>query len=147
MLKYRAMNDSSPPERNPLLALAQPRDLSLPMKVVARQRPGYTRAQPKLMVCVNERPAGEGASCGPRGGTAIHAALQVLLRQENLDGALAAVRCLGTCDRGPTLRLVPNNSWFYGAHVADVPILASHLKSALEEHAALPPSHNEQEMQ
>lgn len=138
MFNYRPMSDPRPTEPNRLLAPAQPRDLSLPMKVVARPRPDYSRAKPKLMVCVNVRDAEAGVSCGPRGGAAIREELQAALLREDIDIEVAGALCLGTCDRGPTVRLIPNNSWFYGAHVEDVPALLAHLKSALGEYAVLP---------
>lgn len=138
MVNYQPMSDSGPTDNSRLLAPAQPRDLSLPMKVVARPRPDYSRAKPKFMVCVNVRGVEAGASCGPRGGEAIREELQAALLREDLDIEVAGALCLGTCDRGPTIRLIPNNSWFYGAHVEDVPALLAHLKSALDEYAVLP---------
>lgn len=132
------LSEISQSAKNGALAFAQPRDLSLPMKVVARSRPDYSRAKPKLMVCVNVRAPGEGNSCGPRGGKAIHEALLATLDPAEFDGCIVAVQCLGTCNRGPTLRLIPNNSWFYGAHLEDVPVLVSHLEAALAECATLP---------
>lgn len=118
----------------PGLQKAPPRDLSLPMKAVLRERPGYATGKPKLMVCINERPPAEGVSCAPRGGCGIHEAIVQALQAEPLDVEVATARCLGTCDRGPTLRLAPNNSWFYGAHVEDVPQIVEHLRSAATEY-------------
>ncbi|MDB5856847.1 MAG: hypothetical protein JWQ76_536 [Ramlibacter sp.] len=118
----------------PGLQKAPPRDLALPMKLVARPRPGYATGKPKLMVCVNERAAADGTSCAPRGGCGIHAEVLTALEKEPLDVEVAAVRCLGTCDRGPSLRLAPNNSWFYGAHVTDVPAIMEQLRTAANEY-------------
>lgn len=120
------------------LAFTDARDLSLPMRVLARPRPDYSRAKPKLLVCVNSRTPGDGHSCAPRGGQAIYDALLETLLADELDDCLVPVQCLGTCNRGPTLRLTPNNSWFYGAHIEDVQTLVSHLRAALNEYAASP---------
>jgi (2Fe-2S) ferredoxin len=118
----------------PGLQKAPPRDLALPMKLVARTRPGYATGKPKLMVCINERGPGEGTSCAPRGGCDIHQALLSALEAEAVDVEVVTARCLGTCDRGPTLRLAPNNSWFYGAHVGDVATIVEQLRSADAEY-------------
>lgn len=120
----------------PGLQKAPPRDLSQPMKLVARPRPGHATGRPKLMVCVNERAPQDGASCAPRGGCGIHAALLAALEREPLPVEVAAVRCLGTCDRGPSLRLAPNNTWFYGAHVEDVAAIVEQLREAAAQYQA-----------
>jgi (2Fe-2S) ferredoxin len=122
----------------PGLKKAPPRDLALPMKATLRPRPGYSAARPKLFVCINQRAPEEGVSCGPRGGCAIHAALVDALAAEPVDAEIVTARCLGTCDKGPSLRIVPNNSWFYGAHVEDVPALIGHLRVAAQEFEARP---------
>lgn len=120
----------------PGLAKAPPRDLSLPMKLVSRPRPGYATGKPKLMVCINEREPADGVSCAPRGGCNIHKAVLAALEQEALDVDVVTARCLGTCDLGPTLRLAPNNTWFYGTHAEDVRAIMDQLRTAADEYHA-----------
>jgi len=91
---------------------------------------------PRLTVCVNRRPEnGISVSCGVRGGDAIAEALQREAASRGLAIEINTFRCLGMCEKGPTVRLAPGNNWFFGVKPENVAAL---LDAALA-HFGLPP--------
>jgi (2Fe-2S) ferredoxin len=103
-------------------AWVEPRDLTLPMLTRLRpMREGYERAT--LQVCINDRSRHDAVSCAPRGALRIHELLVAAIADAGLDIELRTVHCLGTCQRGPSVRLSPGDSWFWGVHAEDVPVL------------------------
>lgn len=71
----------------------------------------------RLYVCTHER-LGGAASCGARNGPALAAALRAM----GFD--VAASPCLGQCDHGPNVKVVPGGALIRGASAERV---AAHL--------------------
>lgn len=79
------------------------------------------KGPPRLTVCVNVRPEnGISVSCGPRGGPALAEALERAIAARGLAIEVNTFRCLGMCEKGPTVRLAPGNNWFFGVKADNV---------------------------
>lgn len=70
-----------------------------------------------IFVCVNERPAGEDA-CAGRNSKPLQESLKAYVKQKGLKGRVrvSRVMCLGRCEVGPNIAIMPDNVWY--AHVA-----------------------------
>ncbi len=79
-----------------------------------------------IMVCVNERPAGERVSCGATFcGKQLAAALKDAVKAA---GQASKVRvsktyCLDVCEQGANVLLYPDNIWFKQVTLEDVPAI------------------------
>lgn len=84
-----------------------------------------------VFVCTNKRPPGHPkGSCADRGCAEVLAALSDAVDQRELFETVKvnATNCLGPCRSGPTLVVYPENIWYAGVKVTDVPeIVQSHL--------------------
>ena len=91
------------------------------MKVVLRSLPEKLSGRTRLTVCINDR--GQNAitvSCGPRGGSDLERTLSEEIDRRGLKIEVQTIRCLGLCDKGPNVRLVPGNNWFHEVGSGDV---------------------------
>jgi len=83
-----------------------------------------------VFVCTNRRPPGHPkGSCADRGCNEVLAALTDLVEQQELFETVKvqSSNCLGPCRSGPTLVVYPENTWYAGVKVSDVPeIVKSH---------------------
>lgn len=83
-----------------------------------------------VFVCTNKRPPGHPkGSCAERGANEVLAALTDLVEQRELFETVKvnASNCLGPCRSGPTIVVYPENTWYAGVKIADVPeIVESH---------------------
>ncbi len=68
----------------------------------------------KIIVCTNYRANPNNPSCAGRGSQKVIAALNVQLAQNNCPITVEESACLGFCDVGPNLRLMPNGEFFHG---------------------------------
>ena len=66
----------------------------------------------KLLVCTNYRANPTKPSCGARGSKVLLSDLSQLLQQQNVAIIAEEVQCLGVCEMGPNLRLMPNGAFF-----------------------------------
>ena len=66
----------------------------------------------KLLVCTNYRANPSKPSCGARGSKALLSHLSQALQQQNVNITAAEVQCLGLCEIGPNVRLMPNGAFF-----------------------------------
>ena len=85
---------------------------SLPEKLSGRTR---------LTVCINDR--GQNAitvSCGARGGSDLERTLNEEIDRRGLKIEVQTIKCLGLCEKGPNVRLVPGNNWFHEVGSGDV---------------------------
>lgn len=83
-----------------------------------------------ILVCVNEREAGE-AACGSRNSKEIHLRLKAIVKSKGLSRTIrvSRTRCLGKCEVGPTVAIFPENRWYGGVTLEDVEeILSRHLE-------------------
>lgn len=78
-----------------------------------------------VFVCINERPADHPrGSCVQRGGDAVFNAFRELTGQRGLvDVKVTFTGCLEPCMVGPTVLIVPDNVWYGGVTVEDVPLI------------------------
>lgn len=67
----------------------------------------------KILVCTNHRANPNTPSCHARGSQQVLAQLSSLLKQEDIKIAIKEVQCLGYCNRGPNVKLVPNGRFFH----------------------------------
>ena len=80
-----------------------------------------------LFVCTNSRSSGKPA-CGPRGGDAVVAAVQLaLLERGGGDALVTNCGCLGPCFDGPNAVVYPDGVWYAGLEPDDAAGLADHL--------------------
>ena len=84
-------------------------------------------AQPQkyVFVCLNQRPAGHPkGSCLDRGAGQVFEALREELGRRLMTNVkVVASGCVEGCLAGPTLLVVPDNVWYGGVTVADVPAI------------------------
>ncbi|HEX2028799.1 MAG TPA: (2Fe-2S) ferredoxin domain-containing protein [Nitriliruptorales bacterium] len=78
-----------------------------------------------VLVCVNERPPEHPrGSCVQRGGGEVFNAFRELTGQLGLvDVKVTFTGCLEPCMVGPTVLVVPDNVWYGGVTVDDVPLI------------------------
>jgi NADH:ubiquinone oxidoreductase subunit E len=67
----------------------------------------------KIIVCTNFRANPNNPSCAGRGSPKVMAALSAQLAQENCPITVEESPCLGYCEIGPNLRLMPNGEFFH----------------------------------
>lgn len=68
----------------------------------------------KILVCTNFRANPNNPSCVARGSKEVISALTQELAQKKLAITIEESPCLGFCDIGPNLRLMPNGEFFHG---------------------------------
>lgn len=78
-----------------------------------------------VLVCVNERPPEHPrGSCVQRGGDDVFNAFREITGQLGLvDVKVTFTGCLEPCMVGPTVLIVPDNVWYGGVTVDDVPLI------------------------
>ena len=77
-----------------------------------------------LFVCTNEREPGRPA-CGQRGSEAICEKLKEEVKKQGLKGKVRVARsgCMDLCEQGPNVMVFPENAWYSGVTLDDVPAL------------------------
>ncbi len=75
----------------------------------------------ELMICVNRRFGGPKPSCGGRGSPAIADAFERAFAARGLDVKVTRSPCQSTCERGPSVRLLPGPVLFLGTTLEQVP--------------------------
>ncbi|MEX2324637.1 MAG: (2Fe-2S) ferredoxin domain-containing protein [Nitriliruptoraceae bacterium] len=84
-----------------------------------------------VFVCLNQRPAEHPRpSCAARGGGNVFEALREETGRHGLvDVKVIASGCLEPCMVGPTMYVAPDNVWYGGVTVEDVPLIVEqHLR-------------------
>lgn len=79
----------------------------------------------QIFVCTNDR-QGESASCGDQQGEAIFKELRRIAKEKGLHPRIrvAQAKCLGQCAKGCNIMVFPDNTWYNGVAIGDVPALA-----------------------
>ncbi len=74
-----------------------------------------------LFVCTNERETG--ACCGKRGSAAVRDTLKAAITARGLKGRVRVARsgCLDHCNEGPNVMVFPDQQWYAGVTLDDVP--------------------------
>jgi NADH:ubiquinone oxidoreductase subunit E len=67
----------------------------------------------KLLVCTNYRANQNSSSCAARGSKEILTELKLQLQREKVPIELEEIQCMGYCNVGPNLRLIPNGDIFH----------------------------------
>lgn len=75
-----------------------------------------------ILVCQNERPAGE-PSCRPRGSEAVKDALKAYVKEHNLKRRVRVMAggCLDLCAQGVNISIQPDQVWLHDVQLEDVP--------------------------
>jgi (2Fe-2S) ferredoxin len=74
-----------------------------------------------ILVCCNQRESGE-AACANRGSAELQKKLKEIVNSKNLKGRCRVSKslCLGLCDVGPNLCVMPENVWYTGVTEKDL---------------------------
>lgn len=86
----------------------------------------------KILVCTNFRANPNNPSCAARGSKQVMAALVQELKQKNLPIMVEESPCLGFCEIGPNLRLMPNGEFFHGVSVTELTTIIKNTKKFLK---------------
>lgn len=87
----------------------------------------------KILMCTNFRANPNNPSCVARGSKDIKAALLLELKQKNLPITVEESPCLGFCEIGPNLRLMPNGEFFHGVSDKKLSVIIKSTKRFLKE--------------
>lgn len=68
---------------------------------------------PGIAVCINRRD-GKQAACADRGAEALLEDLRARLSATGLELEIRTIECLGLCDEGPIMRVIPGGPVFTG---------------------------------
>ncbi len=79
----------------------------------------YTK---QIFVCTNNR-NGEKPSCGDHQGDAVFTELRRIAKERGLHPKIrvAQAKCLGQCSMGVNIMIYPDDIWYSGAHLEDIP--------------------------
>ena len=95
------------------------------------------RYEKHVFVCVNERPPdSRKGCCAEKGGHDIRLAFVKLISEHGLKGNIRANKagCLDACELGPTVVIYPDDIWYVGFTIEDVPEIFT--KSVLNDGVA-----------
>ncbi len=87
----------------------------------------------KILICTNFRANPNNPSCAARGSKGLMTALTQELLEKNLPVIVEESPCLGYCDIGPNLRLIPNGEFFHGVSVAELSAVIKSTKQFLKQ--------------
>jgi (2Fe-2S) ferredoxin len=79
--------------------------------------PPYQRT---ILVCVNQRESGE-AACANRGSAEYQKQLKEYMKSKHVRGLrVSRSLCLGLCEKGPNICIMPENVWYTGVSPKDL---------------------------
>lgn len=87
----------------------------------------------KIIICVNYRANPNQPSCAARGSTEIAVRIEQEAARQGIPVELERIYCLGYCEQGPNLRLIPNGRFFHRFDCKDIPQLLSESKGDLRD--------------
>lgn len=67
-----------------------------------------------LIICTNERLTASRTSCALRGSREMAERIERYIKHEKLDVVVQRLQCLGHCNDGPVLRLLPGGDFLLG---------------------------------
>ncbi len=84
-----------------------------------------TPYEKQIFVCTNDK-KGEKPSCGDHQGEAIFNELRKIAKERGLHPRIrvAQAKCLGQCNTGTNIMVYPDNVWYKGIKLENVPELA-----------------------
>ncbi|HEY0562042.1 MAG TPA: (2Fe-2S) ferredoxin domain-containing protein [Methylophilus sp.] len=80
-----------------------------------------------ILVCTNQRDNPHQPSCGARGAQALKQRLTEEVNKAGMPLGIKEIQCLGACEEGPNVKLIPSGPMFQHVNVND---LTSLLKAA-----------------
>lgn len=86
-----------------------------------------------ILVCTHHRANPNQPSCGARGAQTLKQALTDAVATENLELRIVEIQCLGECDAGPNMRLIPSGPVFNHVELEQVPYIIKTAKQFLEK--------------
>lgn len=81
-----------------------------------------------IVICINRRLGDDTPSCAAAGSEQLANELEQLLEKEGMTVPIKRVECLGQCEKGPNLRLVPGGRFFHHLSRDDFPEVIAELK-------------------
>lgn len=83
-----------------------------------------TPYEKQIFVCTNDQ-KGEKPSCGDHQGEAIFKELRRIAKERGLHPRIrvAQAKCLGQCNIGTNIMIYPDNVWYSGVQINDVPAI------------------------
>jgi (2Fe-2S) ferredoxin len=87
----------------------------------------------KIIACVNHRVNPHLPSCGARGSELIACQLELALEKKGIAIKLERVYCLGRCEQGPNIRLIPGGRFFFGVKAEDIPEILAQVEEFLPD--------------
>ena len=90
------------------------------------ERPAAPPYERLILVCCNQRDPGE-AACANRGSVELHKALKEQVKAKGLADRIRVTRslCLGQCEKGPNICVMPENAWYHHVKAEDLPAIAA----------------------
>lgn len=85
----------------------------------------------RLVVCTNRRLTINSPSCGARNDI-LAAHLERLISERQLPITIEYRKCLGQCDKGPNIRLVPSGKFFHNVVENDLPLIINEIKQFID---------------
>lgn len=86
-----------------------------------------------FLICTNHRVNPNQPSCGARGAVEIKQQLSDAVSTSGLALGVKEIQCLGECNIGPNLRLIPGGQSFHHVDVTSIPIILDAAKSFLKD--------------
>lgn len=86
-----------------------------------------------LLICTHHRNNPNQPSCGARGAQTIKQAFADAVASENLKLGIVEIQCLGECEAGPNMRLIPSGPVFHHVELEQVPTVIDAAKQFLKE--------------
>ena len=87
----------------------------------------------KILVCTNFRANPNNPSCAARGSKDVMVALTLELAKKNMPIILEESPCLGFCNIGPNLRLMPSGEFFHGVSDKKLSAIIKSIKKFLKQ--------------
>ena len=87
----------------------------------------------KVLICTHFRANPNSPSCAARGSKAVITALTHALAEKNMPICIEESPCLGFCEIGPNLRLMPGGEFFHGVSDKDLSAIIKTTKKFLEK--------------
>ena len=81
-----------------------------------------------LLICVNHRFKTGEPSCAGRGSEGIADTIEKAVIERRIDITVERIICLGQCDKGPTLKLVPGGRFILGTSPEMIPEILNELE-------------------
>lgn len=86
-----------------------------------------------IFICTNHRANPNQPSCGARGAATLKQQLSDAVSASGMVLGVKEIQCLGACDIGPNVRLIPGGQSFHHVDAASIPTILNAAKTCLKE--------------